>query len=522
MLLLKTLGVKSHNATPLSARLPLVRTPRREDYASGISALVKHFPSLAAASLVLLASHVAEATPPATPLERIVRFEGAPAPILPPVHVLLTQTAAKAQMAEIAAWDVTMQSTSCAEPDAGLDAGFDACLAGGIIEVESGPGMAIIASDNTQEAIGVWNLNKTINGVAHASNITAAFDFLSTHPGYLAWQVAGDPGPDYYSVYNCGWGVRAVMLYESTTGDMTTHHAYGETCAQHIATNAANLITPSAELVDVGPAGWAASGLWLWGNTYPADAAMKTTAATIGGQVKTWLEAFPSRISSQQWSMSGGAPYYGVIESYMKENPSELVPWVTEYAPMLGGWIDESMPATPNDWTDWRNAWNAWNMLAQYTSAGVLGASAGSANAANAADILGKLVAQANPTTGAISGSQQRPNTEAESWITAYLVYFGLLQVIDAPSSTDAGVDAAIVDASAKDAGSSSEKDAGKTSVDAGSRHDANVAADAGKASEPSSGCSCGIAGAHGEEAALPLALVPLALFARRRPRTKR
>ncbi len=472
-------------------------------------------PAAAALSATLLFASSARATPPATFAERQSPITGIPAtPTTRRFHYDVTASQAVAQIEKIAAWDVTMQSTLCPDPDAGPDASFMACETGGIIEVQSGPGMAIVASDNTQETIGIWNINDNLNGVAYPTNIAAAFSFLSTHPGYLAWQVAGDPGPDYYSVYNCGWGVRAVMLYEATTGDMS-HHAYGETCAQHIATNAGALVTPTAPVMDVGPAGWAASGLWLWGDTYPADAAMKTTAATIGGQVKAWIEAAPILLTSRQWSMTGGAPYYGVIESYMRENPAELLPWVTEYAPMLAGWIDESTPADPNDWTDWRNAWNGWNMLAQFTSAQVLGSAAGSDNEATATDILTKLVAQAGATSGAIAGSQQRPSTEAESWITAYMVYFGLLEIIDEPAAADAGVDGRREDAGAREAGA---KDAGSRDAGHARTHDAEATADAGAATDTGGGCSCGLAGHGGTgTTSVPLAALVLGLFAARK-----
>jgi hypothetical protein len=462
---------------------------------------VKHALPLAILSATLFFAGAASATRPATPDERLYQIPGVPAS--PPTFTTFDLTVAQAteQIGKIAAWDVTMQSTSC-DTDAGLDAGFDACTAGGIREVQSGPGSAIVASDNTQETIGAWNINKKLNDVSYTPNIADAFGFLSTHPGYLAWQLTGDPGPDYYSVYNCGWGVRAVMLYESTTGDMS-HHAYGETCAQHIAMWAGTLVNSSATVMDTGPAGWAASGLWLWGNTYSADAAMKTTAATIGGQVKAWIEAAPINLSAQQWAMTGGAPYYGVIESYMKENPTELTAWVTKYAPMLGGWIDESTPATPNDWTDWRNAWNGWNMNAQFTSAQVLGPTAGSANEAIAKTILTNLVAQAGTTTGAIPGSQQRPDSQSESWITAYMLYFGLLEVIDNPPH---GSDAGAEGGATKDAGGSH---------DAGAPRDATVS-DAGSSGNGESG-GCGIAGSGGESMVPIAALLGLCLLLARR-----
>jgi len=490
-------------------------------------------PVAAAAAAAVFVASTSRATPPATAAERATEIPGVPAPPPPRFRALLTVGQATDQMKKIAAWDVTMQSTACAEPDAGIDAGPAACESGGIIEVESGPGNAIIASDNTQETIGIWSVNEKLNGVANRANIAAAFRFLSTHPGYLAWQIAGDPGPDYYSVYNCGWGVRAVMLYEATTGD-TSQHAYGETCAQHIATNASALVTSTSSLLDVGPAAWGASGLWLWGDTYAADAAMKATAGSIGALVKAWVEAIPARFAEQQWAMTGAVPFYGVVESYMKEHPTELVPWVTEYAPKLGGWVDESTPVTPDDWTDWRNAWNAWNMHGQFAAAAALGPTAGSANGQTADDILTKLVAQAGSTTGAIPGSEQRPDTEAESWITAYLFHFGLLEVVEEPTSGDAGVvdggageagtrDSGTRDAGAKDAAT---KDSGPKDATATSGRDAATVADAGGAARAgSSGCSVARTGGGGTvpagEGALLAGAIVLAAR-RRRPRTLR
>jgi hypothetical protein len=488
----------------------------------GYKEAVKHATTFAALTATVLLASAAGATPRATPAQR---HESPGVPATPPEWEVLdvTQSQATAQIAKIAAWDVTMQSTSCPDPDAGvwkyLDAGdagpLLACSTGGIIEVQSGPGMAIIQSDNTQEAIGVWSENQKLNHVSHVANITLGFDFLATHPGYDVWEITNDPGPDYYSVYNCGWGVRAVILYEAETGDMS-HHAYGATCASHIVANAANIIS-FGDLLDVGPAAWAASGLWAWGNAY-GDASMKMTAASIGGQVKAWIQAKPSRISSQEWAMTGAAPFYGVIESYMKENPSELVPWVTEYSPGLGGWIDESVAFSleasvasgdygTNDWTDWRNAHNAWNMLGHFTTAQVLGAKAGKPNQVIATDILNKLVAQANPMTGAIAGSQQRPSTEAESWITAYMVYFGLLQVIAESPSADAGVEAGV-----KDAGGHPPKDASAPR---------DAAADASTGG--TGGGGCGLVESGGESAApLGVLVALLAVAARRRSKLAR
>jgi MYXO-CTERM domain-containing protein len=467
---------------------------------------VKRATSLAIISTIVLVTSAASATPPAT-LRQLYETPGRPAEAPTWVVEDLTVTQATAQIAKIAAWDVTMQATDCIDPDAGIDASQTLCDAGGVIEVESGPGHAIVESDNTQQAIGIWSYNQQLNAVAHLTNITGAFQYLATHPGYLEWRDTGDSGPDYYSVYNCGWGLRAVLEYEKATGDRS-HHEYGVLCANHIATYAPALVDSGATLLDTGPAAWAASGLWAWADA-TGNSSMKTAAAGIGAQVKAWIEAAPTRLSSQQWAMTGGAPFFGVVESYMKENPSELTAWVTKYAPLLGGWIDESTPADPNDWTDWRNALAAWNMLAHFTSAQVLGTTAGNADALIAKDILTKLVAQAGPTSGAIPGSQQRPSTEAESWITAYMVYFGLLEVIAEPKAQDAGPEGGSKDASGP------PHDASGGPHDAS--RDATQSGDAGSTETSDTGCSCGMAGETSGNGVAVGAFAALFLVAARR-----
>jgi hypothetical protein len=461
---------------------------------------VKHVVAVAVSSALLSVTALAHATPIAAGGPLVMVYEQAGHP---PATFIDDVTVAQAlsQLAEIATWDVSMQYTACADVDGGTDAGDDAgedggpppCQFGGVIEVESGPGNAIVASDNTQEAIFNWSYDQKLTGdTSHLPAVGNAFEYLSNYPGYLAWQVAGDPGPDYYSVYNCGWGVRAVVEYEAVTGD-TSHHAYGQTCADHIAMNAMGLVSDSADLITVAPAAWAASGLWIWGDAN-GDAADKNTAAAIGGAVKAWIEQNAALfLPATEWAVTGGATFYGVVESYMKENPAELVPWVTQYAPMLGGWIDESMPATPNDWTDWRNAHAGWNMLAQFTAAHVLGAGAGDANEQIADDILTKLVAQAMVGTGAIPGSQQRPPTEAESWITAYMVSFGLQEIITEADTADGGVS----EAGAPDA---------SVAVDASTEQDSGANGEAPNVGGGSS-CGCFTAGGGSSNGA-PIALV--------------
>jgi hypothetical protein len=360
----------------------------------------------------------------------------------------------------IAGFEKSMQYTGACTPDAGAggDAGAEAgpCEFGGEIEVQSGPGNAIIESDNTQEAIWIWSWQRQLaSDTSYAPQITNAFEFLSVFPGWLKWEETGDPGPDYYSIYNCAWGVRAVVELEAAWGD-TSHHAYGAMCADHIQSYAT--IAPTGLLIDAATTAFAASGLWIWGKAQ-GDAALQQKAVDIGAEVKAWIDNKPSVVSSQTWAVTGAAAFDGVVGSYMMGHPEELVAWVQQTAPLLGGWIDESQPANPNDWTDWRNAHAAWNMIAQFDAATALGEGESGTHNQIALDIFSKLAAQDTQGNGAIPGSQQRENAhEDETWITAYLVYFGMRPLLadiqlDAGPSGDAAPEGGASDAGADASG---------------------------------------------------------------------
>jgi hypothetical protein len=367
------------------------------------------------------------------------------------------------RLGRISAFEKSQQyTTPCADSGAGGgDAGGDAglCEFGGEIEVQSGPGHAIIQSDNTQEAVWIWSWERQLNAdPSYSPQIANAFTFLSVFPGWLKWEGTGDTGPDYYSIYNCAWGVRAIVEYEASSGDLS-HHSYGQMCAEHIQSYAATVASSAGSesgLIDMATASFAASGLWIWG-TAQGDSAMQASAVEIGSVVKTWLDTNPEVTSSQTWAVTGAAVYDGVLGSYMKGHPDELVAWVQQSAPNLGGWIDESQPASPNDWTDWRNAWNAWNMLAQFDTGTVLGEGATGPHNQTALTIYTNLVAEDTQGNGAIPGSQQREtDDEDETWITAYLVYFGMRPLL-ADMQLDAGAPPP------PDGGSDGGRDAGKS-----------------------------------------------------------
>ena len=422
-----------------------------------------------AGTLVLLAaSGVARATPYVPP-HLLFERPGTPAviedwttPGIVPADILH-------RLSLVSAFEKSMQYTgSCADAGVGADTGADAdsdaaapCEFGGEIEVQSGPGNAIIQSDNTQEAIWIWSWDRQLNGAtSYAPQVANAFEFLSVFPGWLKWEGTGDTGPDYYSVYNCAWGVRAVVELEAA-GD-TSHHAYGEMCAEHIEDYAIT-VAQKGGLINMAPAAFAASGLWIWGQA-EGDTMAQQKAAAIGAVVKAWIDATPSEISFQTWAVTGAAAYDGVLGSYMKANPGELDAWVQKNAPLVGGWIDESQPVIPEDWTDWRNAHSAWNMLAQFDTAAILGEDGTGPHNQIALGIFSKLVAQDVQGNGGIPGSQQLENDdEDETWITAYLVYFGMR-----PLLAGLDLDAGIAEAGAPDGGpADAGGDAGTAVADA-------------------------------------------------------
>lgn len=457
--------------------------------------------ALAVPFAALFFARSAAAVPAPLPGEPV--FAGVPAP-RPPVPILfLTRSEALAQLGRVVAWDKGMQSTACVDHDAGVDGGQEQCRAGGIIEVESGPGNNVVESDNTQEAVFTWSFHRSLTmDATYKPQEDNAFEYLSTHPGYLEWRDGNGTGPNSYSIYNCGWGVRAVLEYEAATGDMSKH-AYGDACAMHIYDNAG--VGVNGTLIDAATSGWAAAGLWMWGDA-TAQATVKAKASAIGGLVKAWIDTSPSRVASRTWAVTGGAAFYGVMGSYMKDHQGEQASWVATVAPQLAGWIDSSQAIT-NDWTDWRNAHSAWNMLAHFTAADALGSGGdGDMHKAIALDVLAKLLAQDTDNDGAIPGSEKRPATEDQSWITAYLVYFGLRPVLLAADVGDAG---------APDASGPID---GSASGDAGGVDGGGNGATGGGSSD--SGCGCATTGADGSAwGAIGAAMLLVGGVARRRRR---
>jgi hypothetical protein len=445
-----------------------------------------HFFLLTLAGLGITSSALAT---PKIPRSQIVTVEGTPAKHIPPsANQAYTVKDANARLALVATFEQGMQVTAACN-DSGP------CELGGIREVETGPGASIVESDNTHQAIFIWSYQHSMDAQqSHPQQITNAFDYLTLNPAWLEWMDGGGTGPDYYSLYNCGWAFRAVLAYEAATNDMS-HHPYATMCQQHVTMYALN-VTKSNDIIDMATAGWSASGLWLWAHANN-DATGEQTAVNIGAAIKTWIDAKPARLSFQSWAVTGGSTFDAVINTYMKAHPDELEPWVTQNAPLLGGWIDETGVANPNDWTDWRNALAGWNMLALFDAANSLTGPDADNYRTLALEILDKLWTQDGDNDGAIAGSLQRPGTEDESWITAYFTIFGLRQIYTLPTP--------MPDAGAMD-------DGGMTPADGGTQPP-----------KKDGGCSCNTAtGGDGGAILFFAAIVAACRFRKMRARSSR
>jgi len=285
---------------------------------------------------------------------------------------------------------------------------------GGIIEGEDLTN--VIQTDNTQESVWDWSRWRDMTGSREYDDYVArSWIYILNFPAWLeeGW---GSESQKYYRIYNCGWGMRAEMMYRHVTGD-TSHQDYGLTCAQFVADNAINITLYPANFYCTA---WAVGNLYEYAEDV-GDAALKASALALAEQVKALAEEAPAtRIGSYSWAMSGGATVWGLHESYFREHPGEEAAWMAQYAP----YMPELVPAGSNTWD---NAWNAWFMLGYYAAYHATGDAAYWTRFDN---IAGNLVAQDTDDDGGIPASQAGTSDADQSWVTSYMCYMGMDRIL--------------------------------------------------------------------------------------------
>lgn len=287
---------------------------------------------------------------------------------------------------------------------------------GGIREGEDLPN--IIQTDNTQESVWVWSRWRELTASTEYDDaVKRSWTYINKYP---AWEEEGweNPASKYYRIYNCGWGMRAEMMYRRATGDQSRKN-YGLTCARFVAYNP----------VDINPVTYQNNFLctaWAVGNLYEyatdvGDEGLKAAALTMAGQVKALAEGAPAWcIGGYYWAMSGGAVIWGLHNSYFKEHPDEEEAWMARYATYLPPPIEPSAAS-------WDNAWNAWFMLGHYSA---YHATLDDDYWAKFENVAANLVAQDTDNDGGIPPSQGLDDKHDHTWVTSYMCYMGMDRII--------------------------------------------------------------------------------------------
>lgn len=282
---------------------------------------------------------------------------------------------------------------------------------GGMREGEHLPD--IIQSDNTQESIWVWSRYFGLTGdTTYNSNVAAAWQYVMNFPGYNEEGGTGDIG--YYRVYNCAWGLWAVMEYEAVFGDFS-YRPYADSCALYL------MAYPLDIYISVFPyvwlngmvESWAVGSLYRYG-VYLDDPSIRLTAAQMGVEIKGWVEDNPNRgLARESWAMSGGVTMWGLLNSYFQRRPDLVSDWLSMYVPYL---------KTFDDAGSWNTAHNFWYALGHHS---VWEASGASGRKVNHRLLVEALMGLDTDDDGGIPAQTDDPDTTDQSWVTNYLSFMG-------------------------------------------------------------------------------------------------
>jgi hypothetical protein len=278
---------------------------------------------------------------------------------------------------------------------------------GGMREGEHLP--HIIQTDNTSESIWIWTHYYALTGDdAYHDNTDAAWEYCMNFPAY---DEEGGSGltSGYYRVYNCAWAVRAEMEYRDVYGD-TSYAWYADSCASYLCHNPLMLRYPVGMYRKLNGLvmGWAVGNLYEYGD-YVGDTIFMSKAVDMADSLKSWAEGNPNKFHWKQWAMEGGSVMWGIVNSYFREYPSDLVTWTETYAPYMDTEVDSS---------EYQNAWRGWAALGQYTASEVLDSPVYAGYFKHLADTL---VLNDGDADGGIPVIDPEPDNRDQTWVTNYL-----------------------------------------------------------------------------------------------------
>jgi hypothetical protein len=283
---------------------------------------------------------------------------------------------------------------------------------GGIIE---GEGLqTIIQTDNTSEAIWVWSRYYEVTGDnRYHQNILDAFTYSLGHPAYNE-ENGSLPTTGYYRMYNCGWAMRAEEKYRDIYHDLT-YKPYGDSCASYVRYHTLSHFNNTFyDSLNTAVLSWAVGNLYNAG-THENRADWRAAALSQArDKVKLWVQQGPHVLGNQTWAMAGGATMWGLLNSYYAEYPDSIAGWVPRYK----GYMD-----VVSDQGDFTNAWDGWyayghravglalhdpNELAMYVN------------------LTNYLVSEDGDNDGGIPAKPQDTDQMDQSWVSNYMVVFGL------------------------------------------------------------------------------------------------
>jgi len=277
----------------------------------------------------------------------------------------------------------------------------------------------IIQTDNTSESIWMFTRYWEITGDdAIFPHLDASWTYVLNHPAYAE---EGDsfPHTGYYRYYNCGWALRAGLLYETVFSDLQ-YAAYVDSCAQYLATHTLQINGMPGFIDDVNPPvlAWGGGNLRAYG-VAKGDSLWTARGWLRGERVKGWVETRPELLGTEEWAMSGGATMWGLLESYFDEFPAEEAAWVATYAPNMDTF---SSPG------QWENAWQGWYALGATRLEESTGEASWGSVHRDLTDYL--LSFDATDQDGGIPAHPDHLDTEDQAWVTAYLGFMGLHPIL--------------------------------------------------------------------------------------------
>jgi hypothetical protein len=275
----------------------------------------------------------------------------------------------------------------------------------------------IVQTDNTQEAIWMWSRYVSLTGdTTYIPNIEKAWIYVMNFPSYNEEGGSGENG--YYRIYNCGWAMAAEPEYRRVFGD-STYLWYSDSSANYVINNPLNLYgDPPYDILNGMITGWAAGTMHSFGESI-GDTGFQSEAASLGLLVKEWAEDDPDpRLGGYNWAMSGGAAFWGVLNSYFMQHPEGANLWADNY-------VDYLQILVPDG--NWQNAWNLWFTLGRY---------AGWDKSGNLTQkklhqkLTNHFINLDGDNDGGMPANEDGYHRNDQSWVTSYLGFMGLTKLV--------------------------------------------------------------------------------------------